>query len=108
MLQGDLLADVPRSRSSDPATSHMAAERIKANGKLGSHQRAVLAAVQAHPGHTSAELADFLTGDPALSGVTDLYHEAARRLPELVAFVRKGEARQCSVRFTVCTTWWPR
>lgn len=108
-MQLDLLTDTPRARSSDPVTSHRAAARIKSSGRLGRHQKAVLAIVQAYPGHTSAEIAELLTRDPALSGVTDLYHEVARRLPELDgAHVRKGEARICRVRGSSCQTCWPR
>lgn len=109
MIQLDILADVPRARSTDPATSHQAAARVKASGALGRHQRAVLEAVQRFPGHTSAELAERLVGNPDLAAVTDLYHEVARRLPELAGVhVRKGGARPCAVRGSSCTTWWPR
>jgi hypothetical protein len=52
-----IYADVPRSRRTDPETSHEAAGAIKANGRLASHQGIVLAAVRAFPGLTSAELA---------------------------------------------------
>ena len=53
--------------------------------------QAVMGGLADHFGD-NAELAELLTGDPALAGVTDLYHEVARRLPELNgAHVRKGD-----------------
>lgn len=109
MMQLDILADVPRARAADPATSHKAAARIKSSGALGRHQQAVLRAVQAYPGHTSAEIAAILRRDASMAHVSDLYHEVARRLPELAGVhVRRGQPRTCTVRGSSCTTWWPR
>jgi hypothetical protein len=91
-----LYADLPRSRSSDPRTSHEAADAIKASGRLASHQGIVLAAVRAFPGLTSAELALRCRLDR---------HEVARRLPELetAGKVRRGEPRLFNGRRGV--TW---
>lgn len=95
-----LLTDTPRSRSSDPQSSHIAAEAIKASGQLASQQQIVLTAVQEYPGLTSAELAARMNASRPM---------VARRLPELVpVHVTKGPMRLCSVVGSPCLTWWPR
>ena len=87
--------------TADPVTSDIAAERVEASGVAGSHRRACLAAVLAHPGSTSAEIADF-------AGIER--HQAARRLPELwkASLLSKGARRKCSVNGTLQVTWGPR
>jgi hypothetical protein len=108
--QFDLLADTPRARTSDPATSHTAARRIKDSGTLGRQQRAVLALVQAWPGHTSGELAmKYAVQDMSTRGWQHYRPMVARRLPELEpVHVRKGAARTCAITGSSCVTWWPR
>ena len=98
MFQSRLYADTPRARSTDPETSHEAAEAIKASGALATHQGIVLKAVRAFPGLTSAELAIHCGLER---------HEVARRLPELEVArqVRKGEPRAFRGRKGV--TWYP-
>lgn len=92
-----VLADTPRSRHSDPETSHQAADAIRRSGELGRQQLAVLEAVRRWPGLTSLELGARM----------ELNRWAvARRLPELEPeYVRKGEPRMVNGRRHV--TWWP-
>jgi hypothetical protein len=93
------LTDTPRARRTDPETSHMAAQRIKASGALGCQQSAVFAAVRQWPGSTAVELA-------RLAGM-DRY-AVSRRLPELEpVHVRRGEARTCEANGRPQVTWWP-
>jgi hypothetical protein len=108
--QGDLLADLPRARNTDPATSHKAAATIKASGALGKQQRAVLELVRLWPGHTSAEIAVLYAQQ---QGDSTRWREVrplvARRLPELVpVYIRKGAARICDFCGSPSVTWWPR
>jgi hypothetical protein len=92
-----LLADTPRSRRSDPETSHEAAEGVRRSGELGRQQLAVLAAVQRWPGLTSLELGARMEINR---------WAVARRLPELEpVHVRKGEPRVVNGRRHV--TWFP-
>lgn len=110
-MQYSLLTDTPRSRNTDPATSHRAAARIKSSGALGHQQRLVLDYVRQYPGRTSAELAWRVARDRDGDGALwPAYRPMlGRRLPELVpAHVRKGESRVCSVTDADSLTWWPR
>lgn len=93
-----LIADLPRSRSTDPDTSHEAADAIRASGDLGRQQREVLEAVRRWPGLTSLELGARTTLDRWAT---------ARRLPELEAAgkIRRGEARVVNGRRHL--TWHP-
>jgi hypothetical protein len=89
--------DTPRSRRSDPETSHTAADRIRP--KLRAQQQAVLDALQRWPGSTAVELAK-------VSGL-DRYL-VSRRLPELVpVHVRRGKPRVCTVAGSAQGTWYP-
>ncbi len=96
----DLIAATPAARNTDPETSHLAAEENTLSGRRAVQQHAVLAAVMAHPGLTSRELAQAAGMDRYVAG---------RRLPELEAAkrVRKGEARECRVSKRRAVTWWP-
>lgn len=101
------LVDVPRAANTDPDTSHLAAERIKASGALNEQQRLVLAYVKRFPGMTSAELAEERAKEV---GGTWREHRPmfGRRLGELaVLHIRKGEARVCRVCKAKCVTWEP-
>lgn len=94
---GKPLADKPRARKSDPATSHAAAARVAP--KLRAQQQQVLIALRLWPGSTAVELAKAAGLDRYL---------VSRRLPELVPeFVRRGKPRICSVAGTPQTTWYP-
>lgn len=97
-----LLADTPRARNTDPETSHLAADDLKASGRLAAQQQLILTAVQRYPGRTSRELAAEINADR---------HMVARRLPELEpVHVTKGAARPCTQSETrrPAVTWWPR
>ena len=99
MQQQTLFADTPRSRRSDPETSHIAADRIKASGVLGKQQAAVLEAVRRYPGSTAVEIS-------TLAGI-DRY-AVSRRLPELSpVHVRRGPPRVCAVNGRPQGTWFP-
>lgn len=91
------LTDTPRARNTDPESSHVAAQKIRA--VLGCQQSAVLAAVKQWPGMTAVELAHL--------GKMDRY-AVSRRLPELCpVHVRRGDIRDCSVNARPQVTWWP-
>ena len=74
MEQLALMVDGPRSRVSDPRTSHIAADRIKASGALASHQHAIRTALRSRPGMTYREIAEYTGMEPVAVG---------RRLKEL-------------------------
>lgn len=98
-MQVDMFVDTPRSRRSDPETSHLAAERIKSSGKLGCQQAAVLAAVREWPGMTAVELAHLAKMDR---------YAVSRRTAELAGVkIRRGPARACTVNGSQMATWHP-
>jgi hypothetical protein len=106
-----LLADLARARSTDPDTSHEAADQVRRTGALRETQHAVLEAVRQWPGFTAVELAEKLAGH-TVRDIERPAHwwrlEASRRLPELEpVYVRRGDARRCSVNGNPQTTWWP-
>lgn len=105
------LTDTPRSRRTDPVTSHLAAERIKTSGQLGRQQRVVLELIERHPGCTSAELAMHHALDRGESaGNWRIYRPMiARRCPELLpVYARKGDPRECSLNGTPAVVWYAR
>lgn len=100
------MVDVPRSRSEDPETSHLAAEKVRP--ALRERQKVVLAAVQRWPGRTACELASLI--DYHLDCGGKGYHhwrlEVSRRAPELRGWwLANGEARICEVASTKQLTW---
>lgn len=96
----------PRARRTDPQTSHDAAEKHEASGKLRESSQRVLDALRQHPGSTYAELAEYAGLDRP---------EPARRLPELqklgLVYVEEidgqDERRRCMVTGSVCRVWRP-
>lgn len=74
----------PTARLRDPSTSHEAGETVRDSGQREEQQRQVLAALRAHPGVTSDELAHLAGLDRYMVG---------RRLPEL-----RDERRVVEVR----------
>lgn len=102
-----LLADLPRSRATDPDTSHEAADQIRRTGELGRQQLAVLDAVRRWPGRTSAELGKLIADDLG-QDATRWRYTVARRLPELAPIhVRRMKPRACEATGNPATTWWP-
>ena len=104
MHQADLFSMPPTprlSRRNDPATSHTAAERLRASGKLNAQRQRVLDAPTRWPGSTAVELASH-------SGL-DRY-AVSRRLPDLAqaGLVRRMAPRVCRVNGSAQTTRWPR
>lgn len=95
-----LYTDTPRSRVSDPESSHAAADEVKSSGRLAIQQSQVLAAVRQWPGRTSRELAQYMSADR---------HVVARRLPEIEVArkVRKGGLRECAIGHRLAVEWWP-
>ncbi len=89
------------ARRTDPDTSHLAARDMERSGRAAAHREICLAAVRAHPGLTSAEVA-------RRTGLER--HAAARRLPELMAagLIRQGEKRMCQVCGHRSVMWWPK
>lgn len=87
-MKAQSLQLLPAARRSDPVTSHLAAGDHASTGKRAGHMAAVIAAVRAHPGKTSAELAPLCRLER---------HEAARRTAdaERIGAIRKGEPRKC-------------
>lgn len=101
MLQQSLFVESKTpalARRSDPATSHIAAARMRESGAAGRQAQAVLAAVRQWPGSTAVEIAQ-------LAGI-DRY-AVSRRLPELAkaGSVRRSAPRNCTVNGRPQTTW---
>ena len=88
----------PLARHSDPQTSRMSAREHESSGRLNAQCVAVLEAVTARGGLTSAELAH--------AAGLDRYM-VARRLPDLRerGLVANGEARRCGVTGRAAITW---
>lgn len=97
------LDDPARSRASDPATSHAAADA--AAGLAERQKRDTLAVLDRHQGLTSRELAET---EAARSYGLDRY-ALARRLSELRdrdGRVRNGPPRRCGQSGRQALTWW--
>lgn len=94
------LIETPAARSTDPITSHVAAEDVTRSGKRAHQQHQAAAAVRAKPGMTSFELAMACGLDRYMLG---------RRLPECEKgkAVMKGDARACKITGWLAVTWWP-
>jgi len=89
----------PTTRVSHPETSHIAEEKITKTGRRARHCWIILNALRRHNGSTSAELAQF----------TPLTKEQChKRMHDLVEneYIRRGKKRICSVKGTLCCTWW--
>ena len=88
------------ARSTDPDTSHLAAQHVVQSGVRAHQQHKALAAVRAFPGLTSLELAQ---------AARCCRFQLARRLPELERddLVTRGEARTCGVSGRKAATWHP-
>lgn len=108
-----IYTDTPRSRRDDPETSHLAADEIKASGRLARQQAFVLESVRRFPGCTAIELAQKMSDyDDSPEGVLGwrFFHDwTRRRLPELAPHkVTKGPIRKCTKSGRNAITWWPK
>lgn len=92
--------ETPAARSSDPVTSHMAADVHTATGRRAEQQACTAAAVRAFPGCTMQELAE-------KSGI-DRY-VLGRRISECetAGLVQRSSKRRCAVTGRMAEPWWP-
>lgn len=86
------------SRTTDPLSSHLAAEELQSSGRRETQCRLVLEWVERFPDRTSAELARW--------GDLDRYM-VARRLPDLErqGLVKKSGMRPCQTNGRQAVTW---
>lgn len=89
------------SRSTDPVTSHEAAEEHVTSGANATQRRIVLEILRLLDGSTSDELAEAMKISRYIP---------ARRLPELERsnLVKRGEPRKSKVTGRRGVTWWVR
>jgi len=85
------MLDIPRARATDPATSHMAADRSYSFYK--SHAANILSAIKHRPGQTAAYYS-------AITGLTVV--QIDRRLPEME---RKGLIRTTGAIYNGYRAW---
>ena len=87
----NLGAKIP-ARNTDPISSHIAAHDLINSGQQAKQWVHVKAIVEAHPGHTSRELA-------VIAEENDRYI-FSRRLPELESkgLIKRGDIRKCKIR----------
>lgn len=92
--------DNPISRSSDPETSHCAADEITGDGSRSRMMRLALEVVRANPGCTANELDQLCNcKDGAIrKRLTDL---------EKLGLVKTGEVRKSKVTGKMNQTWYP-
>lgn len=90
---------VALARSTDPATSYEAADKVESSGRAPRQRWRCLECLRRHPGATAAEIADYIGMER---------HMPSRRLPELrvAGDVYNGKARICSVTKNRSMTWW--
>lgn len=94
----------PAARSTDPSSSHEAAEQMEKSGRRQRNIDLVVDFVKTHPGLTSKEIAVAM-GNPDI----DRY-EVARRLADAKGVsLRRGETRPYTAcrNMKPCVTWWP-
>ena len=90
-----------QARTTDPPTSHAAAEKAEKSGRAKAQRAVCLDCVKWMQGLTAAEIA-------AYTGLER--HAASRRLPELrkAGFVHNGTVtRECRITGNQSMTWWP-
>lgn len=95
--------DPPRTRATDPVTSHLAEKHMRESGKLNEQQERVRLRVLMDPGLTAREY----QADPMFPNSPEGMFR--RRLCELVrkGLVRVGELRKCRVGGKLSQTYWP-
>lgn len=95
---------MPLSRSTDPLSSHIAADSIRPH--IESQEETVMKVLGAHPGFTSRELAQRLRIQTG--GNEEKHHQIFhRRLPGLrtKGKVVNGQMRTCRVSGRLSQTW---
>jgi len=81
----------PRTRNTDPITSHEAEARVRSDGTMGDHAGAVLELIRAHPGSTGTQLAQY--PHPLLGAdATTRRYQIMRRVSDLTRneLIRSG------------------
>lgn len=86
----------PMARTTDPATSHIAAAR-HAMSELSERRRQVFDLVERYPNRTSGELGRLMYQDHPKLGIRTASASPHKRLPELekLGFIERGDRRQC-------------
>ena len=102
MQQLDLAA--PIARATDPATSHIAAERKTHSGSRRRDADLLLAVIRENPGHTSSELAQLLIA----TGIN--WHRASqiasKRISDLAPFeIYDTGKRRCEITGHQARCW---
>jgi hypothetical protein len=85
MQQASLNFEVPRSRRSDPPSSHRAESEMRKSGAMESQARFVWIIMRTHPGNSSRQLSELRKADR---------HMVARRCSDLW---RKGHALKVEI-----------
>lgn len=110
MVAQDLLDFIPRSRLTDPDTSHEAAAEIAKSGAGDAQRDLCVKAVTLWPGRTTAELAELMVkaGWPVVPAACRWM--VARRCPEArrLGLVESGSPRKCTATGKRAMTWTPR
>ena len=96
MIQAELFSPMPRARKSDPATSHVAAQ--KAAGSANAHRQRIVAALRAKPGMTYREIAEATGLEPVAVG---------RRLIECERMNMARPGKDVRQGLRIMRTWWP-
>ncbi len=106
-MQAKLTLTAPIVHRTDPLSSFQAAEKKDRSGTRVKHAEIVLGLVKLRPGRTAAELAAG-TGAICVDDTRRLM-EVRRRLSDLKEdeYIRRGEARRCTVLGSNTATWWP-
>lgn len=92
--------ETPAARTTDPESSHDAAEHITRSGQRAQQQAVTAAAIKAFPDHTMQELAELTGHDRYMLG---------RRVSECetAGLVKRGLKRVCRVTGRNAEPWMP-
>lgn len=90
----------PLARSTDPVTSHIAADRLRKSGSIAPQVAETIAAVRAFPGRTTHEL--------SVDARMDRYVLAKRvSVAERMGLIQRGAKRPCSITGFPAEPWSP-
>ena len=85
---------IPRSKNTDPETSHAAERRMRASGAMDHHTKAVYNLVAANPLKTSTELCTLAEGRAPFSlDPHERLYQIRRRLSDLLHIMDRVERR---------------